>query len=105
MPVTLASIVEREAVKEDERPLIAGVFYNRIAAGDLIGADPTVQFVVAQDAASVKLYGYWKQNLTAADLAIDSPYNTRKNAGIPPGPIIDPASPAALAEGEDGQQA
>jgi UPF0755 protein len=88
--VTLASIVEREAVKDEERPLIAGVFYNRIAANDLIGADPTVQFAVAQDAANVRLYGYWKKELTAADLAIDSPYNTRKYPGIPPGPITNP---------------
>ena len=58
--VTLAAIVEREAVLESERPHIAGVFYNRIAAGDLIGADPTVQFAVRPGSASVEKFGYWK---------------------------------------------
>lgn len=88
--VTLASIVEREAVIQEERPVIAGVFLNRIAAGDLIGADPTTQFAVALDAASVAEHGYWKTELTLEDLAIDSPYNTRKVAGLPPGPITNP---------------
>ncbi|MFQ5381106.1 MAG: endolytic transglycosylase MltG [Dehalococcoidia bacterium] len=97
--LTLASIVEREAVLEEERPLIAGVFMNRMAAGDLLGADPTVQFVVALDEASVEEYGYWKTELTAADFEIDSPYNTRKVAGLPPAPITNPglASIAAVA--------
>ena len=88
--ITLAAIVEREAVLEEERPLIAGVFYNRLAAGDLLGADPTVQFAVSLDPASVAKYGYWKRGLTAADLESPSPYNTRKVAGLPPGPITNP---------------
>jgi UPF0755 protein len=88
--VALASIVEREAVIAEERPLIAGVFYNRIVAGDVIGADPTVQFVVALNSESVIEFGWWKRELTIEDLAIDSPYNTRKNPGIPPGPITNP---------------
>ena len=88
--ITLASIVEREAVVESERPLIAGVFYNRISAGDLIGADPTVQFAVAIDPDSVKKFGWWKKELTAIDLENPSRYNTRKVAGIPPGPITNP---------------
>jgi UPF0755 protein len=88
--ITLASIVEREAVLESERPLIAGVFYNRLAAGDMLGADPTVQFAVALDPASVAKYGYWKKELTVDDLANKSPYNTRLVAGMPPGPITNP---------------
>jgi UPF0755 protein len=88
--VTLASIVEREAAIESERPLIAGVFYNRIAQNDLLGADPTVQFAVALDAASVAKYGWWKKELTADDLANKSKYNTRLFAGLPPGPITNP---------------
>jgi UPF0755 protein len=88
--LTLASIVEREAVVAEERPLIAGVFYNRLDAGDALGADPTVQFAVSQQPGSVAEFGYWKKELTAADLEIDSPYNTRKNAGLPPGPIANP---------------
>ncbi len=95
--LTLASIVEREAVLEDERPLIAGVFLNRLRAGDLLGADPTVQFVVALDPASVDEFGYWKTELTAADFEIDSPYNTRKVPGLPPGPITNPGLASIIA--------
>jgi len=88
--LTMASIIEREAVLPSERPLIAGVFYNRLAAHDLIGADATVQFAVALDPASVAKYGYWKKDLTLDDLAIKSPYNTRLFPGLPPGPIANP---------------
>jgi UPF0755 protein len=89
--LTLASIVEREAVLDEERALIAGVFLNRIVAGDLIGADPTVQFTVALDPASVEAFGYWKEELTFEDLQIQSPYNTRLLPGLPPGPICNPS--------------
>jgi UPF0755 protein len=88
--VTLASIIEREAVLAEERPLMAGVFFNRLAAGDTLGADPTVQFALAQDPASVAEFGYWKREITLEDLEIDSPYNTRKFPGMPPGPITNP---------------
>lgn len=88
--LTLASIVEREAVIEEERPLIAGVFFNRILASDLIGADPTVQYAVSLDPASVQEFGYWKRELTQVDLQTQSPYNTRLVPGIPPGPITNP---------------
>lgn len=88
--LTLASIVEREAVVPEERPLIAGVFMNRLAAGDMLGADPTVQFAVAADPASVAKFGWWKRDLTLEDLKIDSPYNTRLKGGLPPGPIANP---------------
>ncbi|MEO8538848.1 MAG: endolytic transglycosylase MltG [bacterium] len=100
--LTLASIVEREAVLAKERPLIAGVFYNRLAAGDALGADPTVQFAVSLVPGAVDQFGYWKKELTVADLAIDSPYNTRKVAGLPPGPIANPglASIEAVANPE-----
>jgi UPF0755 protein len=87
--LTLASIVEREAVLAEERPLIAAVFLNRLANGDLLGADPTVQFAVALDPANVARYGWWKKELTLADLALQSPYNTRALPGIPPGPIAN----------------
>ncbi len=100
--VTLASIVEREAVVAEERPKIAGVFLNRVAAGDSLGADPTVQFALTRDPKSVAQFGWWKLELTAVDLEIDSPYNTRKFAGIPPGPITNPglASLEAVASPE-----
>ncbi len=88
--ITLAAIVEREAVAAEERPIIAGVFLNRLRSGIPLQADPTVQYAVAQDPASVEQYGYWKQGLTLDDLKIDSPYNTYVYAGLPPGPIANP---------------
>jgi UPF0755 protein len=89
--VTLAAIVEREAAVPEERPVIAGVFYNRLEAADLLQTDPTVQYSVAElDPLSVQTYGWWKQELTVEDLAIDSPYNTYKYPGLPPGPITNP---------------
>ncbi|MDZ7728242.1 MAG: endolytic transglycosylase MltG [Dehalococcoidia bacterium] len=88
--LTLASIVEREAVLDEERPVIAGVFYNRIRANDLIGADPTVQFAISLEPGNVDEHGYWKEGLTVEDLDNPSPYNTRRNPGIPPGPIANP---------------
>lgn len=88
--LTLASIVEREAVIPEERPLIAGVFLNRLRANDLLGADPTVQFAVALDPESVARFGWWKRELTIDDLEIQSPYNTRLFPGLPPGPICNP---------------
>ena len=89
--VTLASIIEREAVVPSERPLMAGVFYNRLKDDMKLDTDPTVQYAVASaDPTSHDKYGWWKTNLTAEDLAIDSPYNTYKYPGLPPGPICDP---------------
>jgi UPF0755 protein len=88
--ITLASIVEREAVKPEERPLIASVFLNRMKVGVALQADPTVQFALANDPQNVAKYGYWKQELSLADLEVDSPYNTYKNADLPPGPIACP---------------
>jgi len=101
--VTLASIVEREAVLEVERPIIAGVFLNRIDAGDRLGADPTTQFAVALDPASVEEFGWWKKELTLEDLDDPSPYNTRATPGLPPGPIANPglASLEAVANATD----
>ena len=88
--ITLASIVEREAVKPEERPLIASVFFNRLKVGMPLQADPTVQFALANDPLNVEKYGYWKKDLSLADLDVDSPYNTYKNMGLPPGPIACP---------------
>jgi len=101
--VTLAAIVEREAVIESERPLIARVFYNRIEEGDRLGADPTTQFVAALDPASVQKHGWWKKGLTIDDLESQNPYNTRQVVGLPPGPITNPglASLQAVANPDD----
>ena len=95
--ITLASIVEREAVVAEERPLIAGVFLNRLRVGLPLQADPTVQFAVAEDPSSVTQYGWWKPELTLDDLQHDSPYNTYAHAGLPPGPIANPGFDAIQA--------
>jgi UPF0755 protein len=92
--LTLASIVEREAVHPEERPLVASVFRNRLDIGMALQADPTVQYAVSIDPVegetSVAEYGYWKRGLTIWDLEIDSPYNTYVYPGLPPGPIANP---------------
>ncbi len=98
--LTLASIVEREAKVDEERPLIASVFLNRIRLGMRLEADPTVQYALALDPLSVARFGYWKAELTLEDLRVDSAYNTYKYPGLPPGPICNPgfASIRAVAE-------
>jgi peptidoglycan lytic transglycosylase G len=89
--ITMASIIEREAVIPEERPTIAGVFYNRLDAGDILGADPTVQYILGGNPESVAAFGYWKVGLTRPDIEIAvSPYNTYLVAGLPPGPIASP---------------
>ena len=88
--VTLASIVEREAKQASERATIASVYLNRLAAGMPLQADPTVQYAVAsRDGPKAADYNYWR-DLTADDLQIDSPYNTYRVTGLPPGPICNP---------------
>ena len=86
--VTLAAIVEREAVVATERPIIAGVFYNRLAQGIKLEADPTVQYPLGYQPDSGS---WWKSPLFLADLELDSPYNTYRFAGLPPGPIANPS--------------
>lgn len=78
--VTIASMVEEEAQLDEERPLIAAVIYNRLREGIPLGIDATVRFAT----------GNFEQPLTESELAVDSPYNTRVNAGLPPGPISSP---------------
>ena len=91
--LTLASLIEREVSVPEERAVVAGVLFNRIEAGDRLGVDATTQYCVAnEDPASVETYGWWKpgSELTFADLDCDSPYNTRRFTGLPPGPIASP---------------
>jgi len=87
--LTLASIVEREAVVHDERPKIAAVYLNRYYMGKRLEADPTVQYALGF---ALKENRYWKRGLTYKDLKIDSPYNTYRNTGLPPGPICNPGA-------------
>ena len=81
--LTLASIVEKEARLAAERPLIAAVYANRLDEGMGLFADPTVVY-------ALKKAGRWDGNIRRADLAMDSPYNTYRFAGLPPGPIASP---------------
>ncbi|HZW02316.1 MAG TPA: endolytic transglycosylase MltG [Anaerolineaceae bacterium] len=92
--VTLASIVEKEGVAEEERPLIASVFYNRLAAGMKLDSDPTAQYAVGYNEAQAT---WWTNPLSVADLQVDSPYNTYVYGGLPPGPICNPALSALRA--------
>ncbi len=81
--VTLASLVESETPKADERPMVAGVFENRLKKRMLLECDPTVVYALEQARA-------YKGILTTADLRVNSPYNTYRFAGLPPGPIANP---------------
>jgi uncharacterized YceG family protein len=78
--LTIASMIEREAALDRERPLIAAVIYNRLKQGIPLGIDATIRYAV----------GNFTRPLTLSQLAIDSPYNTRKHAGLPPTPIGNP---------------
>jgi UPF0755 protein len=78
--VTIASMVEEEAQLDEERELIAAVIYNRLREGIPLGIDATIRFAT----------GNFEEPLTESELAVDSPYNTRLNAGLPPGPISSP---------------
>lgn len=78
--VTLASIIEREVAVAKERPIVAGVYYNRMAQDILLQADATIQYALGRP----------KQRLTYKDLELNHPYNTYKYEGLTPGPIASP---------------
>jgi UPF0755 protein len=81
--VTLASLVEKETAKADERPVVAAVYLNRLKIGMGLQCDPTVIYALERA-------GRYTGNLTREDLKFDSPYNTYRYAGLPPGPIAAP---------------
>jgi UPF0755 protein len=81
--VTLASIVEKETGKSEERPLVAAVYANRLRIGMGLQCDPTVIYALERA-------GQYNGNLTRENLQFDSPYNTYRYAGLPPGPIASP---------------
>lgn len=81
--VTLASIVEKETGKAEERPLVAAVYSNRLRIGMPLQCDPTVIY-------ALQLADRYQGNLTRDNMQIDSPYNTYRYAGLPPGPIANP---------------
>ena len=81
--VTLASLIEKETAREEERPLVAAVYRNRLRLGMPMQADPTVVYAMQRA-------GRYNGNIRRDDLAIDSPYNTYRYPGLPPGPIAAP---------------
>ncbi|TAK93012.1 endolytic transglycosylase MltG, partial [Patescibacteria group bacterium] len=85
--VTLASIVEREGGRAGERSSVAAVYHNRLKKRMRLEADPTVQYAL----------GRWKERLLYRDLDVDSPYNTYRRYGLPPGPIGNPGAEAIRA--------
>ena len=82
--MTLASLVEKETAKLDERPIVAGVYLRRLKVGMPLQCDPTVIYALAQR-------NQYDGNLTRANLQVDSPYNTYRYSGLPPGPIAAPS--------------
>lgn len=79
--LTIASLIEREVVVDEERPLVASVIYNRLAANKALEIDATVQYVL----------GKQKERIYYKDLKVKSPYNTYLHKGLPPGPIASPS--------------
>ena len=80
----LASLVEREAKKESDRPLVASVLKNRLDAGMALDVDATIQYILGKPG------NWWPKEVLLDDLKIKSPYNTYLNSGLPPGPICNP---------------
>ena len=85
--LTLASIVEGECMVDDERPLVASVYVNRLKKGMRLESDPTIQYIIPDG----------PRRLLKDDLYIQSPYNTYRNRGLPPGPINNPGLKSILA--------
>jgi UPF0755 protein len=83
--VTMASIVEKETAVAEERPLVASVYFNRLDKNMALGADPTVIYAAL-------LAGRYRGTIYQSDLQFDSPYNTYKHPGLPPGPIANPGA-------------
>lgn len=92
--ITIASMVEREAKFNEDRPLVASVILNRLNIGMKLDVDATVQYALGYQ---TKEKTWWKKELTLDDLDIDSPFNTYKNAGLPPKPIANPGLDAIVA--------
>ena len=85
--VILASIVEREGLTDEDRPVIAGILLNRLEIGWPLQADATLQYALGYQAQEKT---WWKKVLTDDDKKVKSPYNTYTNPGLPPGPISNP---------------
>ena len=94
--VTMASIVEKETATPEERPLVAAVYYNRLEQNVALDADPSVIY-------AAELAGNYHGAIHQSDLQADSPYNTYKHAGLPPGPIANPGRASLLAAMQPAQ--
>lgn len=92
--IIMASMVQREAILEEEMPMIASVFYNRLASNMKLDSDPTVQYALGYNS---KKKTWWTNPLSLEDLQINSPYNTYLYKGLPPGPIANPGISAIRA--------
>lgn len=92
--ITIASLIEREAQTIEEKPLIAGVIKNRLDIGMKLDIDATIQYALGFQKDENR---WWKKGLTTDDLALISPYNTYRNAGLPPTPIANPGIEAIKA--------
>ena len=90
--VTLASIIEKETDRPEERPRISCVFHNRLKRGMRLQTDPTVMY-----ATMLRHGGQWSQNISRADLLAPHPYNTYTVTGLPPGPICNPGISSIMA--------
>ena len=94
--VTIASLIETESGVESERPTVASVIYNRLNKNIPLGIDQTVVYIA-------KMQGRWDGTINVSDLQVDSPYNTRKYGGLPPGPISSVSESALEAALEPAQ--
>jgi UPF0755 protein len=94
--VTLASLVEKETGRAEERPIVAAVYANRLRIGMGLQCDPTVIYALQKA-------GRYDGNLRRDDLAFDSPYNTYRYAGLPPGPIAAPGQGSLAAAARPAQ--
>lgn len=89
--VILASIIERETITDEERPVVAGILLKRLEAGWPLQADATLQYAVAIENCKLKIVNCsWWPNVLSEDKKISSPYNTYTNRGLPPTPIANP---------------
>lgn len=92
--VTIASLIEREARHDEDRPLISSVIHNRLEIGMALQIDATVQYALGYNQFEKN---WWTKGLSLSDLKVSSPYNTYTNPGLPPGPIASPGLKALQA--------
>lgn len=101
--VTLASLIEREAGSDSERPEIAGIILKRIESKWPLQIDATVQYAVSSARCRIRICDWWPKSLTKADIGFASPYNTYKNVGLPPAPIGNPGKTSLSAAAKPNQ--